>query len=319
MNLGSEGKEISLDEDSEEWSALHVEPGAVLEVALEATNLGVTDESWAAFFVEKLENRLDGSYLLTTEWLGVESDSLVSLLEAFFGDGVPKLHLCLSKPCMEAGFGDALALAVLHVTRIRWWRPDNFKADYLGRKEMDHLKKLWKDLKKATAPKRPRKAKADAGAGKPPGAEKAKAKAGPAKKSPPVKETEKMTKADKDKLRARLEKVRQRHHGTPGDPRDVEEVPSGSDHSGDDGKEELSQGYSPSEVLDTGTLLRKKTHRGRDSKDHDKKAREIVPYVGSRGDGTKSLNGQLVNRALAIGRARHEERKKKKKKGATFT
>ena len=96
-------------------------------------------------------------------------------------------------------------------------------------------------------------------------------------------------------------------------------MPSGSDHSGDDGKEELSQGYSPSEVLDTGTLLRKKTHRGRDSKDHDKKAREIVPYVGSRGDGTKSLNGQLVNRALAIGRARHEERKKKKKKGATFT
>ena len=92
MNLGSEGKEISLDEDSEEWSALHVEPGAVLEVALEATNLGGTDESWAAFFVEKLENRLDGSYLLTTEWLGVESDSLVSLLEAFFGDGVPKLH-----------------------------------------------------------------------------------------------------------------------------------------------------------------------------------------------------------------------------------
>ena len=319
MNLGSEGKEISLDEDSEEWSALHVEPGAVLEVALEATNLGVTDESWAAFFVEKLENRLDGSYLLTTEWLGVESDSLVSLLEAFFGDGVPKLHLCLSKPCMEAGFGDALALAVLHVTRIRWWRPDNFKADYLGRKEMDHLKKLWKDLKKATAPKRPRKAKADAGAGKTSRRRKSKSQGGPSKEIAPCQGDREDDKGRQGQAAGKVGESQATPPwytwGSPGCRRSAIRLGP---------LWRRWQGGVESRLL----TIRSPGHRHPVEEEDPswerlqgprQKGREIVPYVGSRGDGTKSLNGQLVNRALAIGRARHEERKKKKKKGATFT
>ena len=55
-----EGAEVDVD-SHEQWSALQPAPGLVVEFSAKTSSLAHVEDDWAAYFISKVENRLDGS------------------------------------------------------------------------------------------------------------------------------------------------------------------------------------------------------------------------------------------------------------------
>ena len=123
----SEGQPFDLDEH-ELWSSLAQQRGTIIEVNLSSTNLLVSEEVWAAFFIRDVENMLDGSIYLEVAFMGAENEAATSGVENHMGGRLGHLHLCCSKPCLELP-EESWGPSVIHVTFLKFWSVGNFNAD----------------------------------------------------------------------------------------------------------------------------------------------------------------------------------------------
>lgn len=150
MNLGvPEGEEI--DCGSEKWGRLACPVGAIIEVALVGSSVGLGTEGWFAFVIAEVDLMTPGGRVLKGPLLGCESESVIfevaRLLQA---QGV---HLCDEDPCVNF-----LGLDAIHATKVRLWTPEKFEADYLTKEGKAALKKAQKAERErlGTLPPRPR-------------------------------------------------------------------------------------------------------------------------------------------------------------------
>ena len=261
--------------------------------------------SLGSLFIKSVANELDGSHAVEAYYMGCEYEPMGVELANLFGRAAKHIHLCLSKPCIVVGDRDTL-----HATRIRLWTVDNFEADYVGSHVAASLTVWRQEVEKAAKPKRRARAppKEKGEPKKPPGG---RGKTGPKPKGPGGKADEVKK---REALKAKLKSLRGAHKDQ--EDKSPVEVPSGSDHKEGDGSEEDSTGYSPSELLNTGTQLEDKPKKKEKRKERrrSEKDREIVPYEATRGSSTKGWSDQLLSRALAVKDVRDQARKKAKKK-----
>ena len=132
------GAELDVD-DHDSWRAMQPIAGLGLEVHLGTSSLGAEDEDWAAFYIVSVANRLDGTLVLSCRILGATNPELVANLESFCTDGVLRIHLCISRPCV-----DVEPMMALHATRIRLWNIDEMKeAEYIPKGKWTEVKK-WR-------------------------------------------------------------------------------------------------------------------------------------------------------------------------------
>lgn len=130
------GKEISI-EDKTEWEALLPSVGQVLEVHMNSTSLDMLHDSWAGFFIDKVELQETGSVTLHVRIIEAEDRTVSDALNRFTNSGRLVLHLCRSRPCAEVGPEQD---GKLHVTTVKLFRfPDYIdSADYVtaGQKKL---------------------------------------------------------------------------------------------------------------------------------------------------------------------------------------
>ncbi len=304
----TEGREVSVD-DTVEWGALSPTAGWVIEVFVGSTSHSTLSDTWAAFYITVVETEADGSYTLGVKFLGAEDDEVSREFATKFHRG-GKLHLCLSRPCIEVRPMDAL-----HVTRVRFWQWDTFKDASLyllsgiGRSVTRWRKELEEKGAAAVplivaAPKKTPKRKEGNGV---------KAKGDP----PPVGSG--ISPEMKDRLRSRLGDIKRRVHGKGGElpPPPAEEAVEVDGMESEEDRELDGLDYVPTSPegepkISTGTAL---VSRGRvlEKSEHlveKTKAKEAA----TSGTGTRSLSGQLIERAMIASRKRKQEQKRKKKK-----
>ena len=308
----TEGSEVSVD-DSVEWSALSPTPGWVVEVHVGSTSHTTLSDSWAAFYIMKVETEEDGSFLLTVKFLGAEDEEVSQGLSNKFHRG-GRLHLCLSRPCVEVRPLDAL-----HVTRVRFWQWETFKGSSLyilegiGRS----INRWKKEIEEKAAPAVPLMAaapkktpKVKEGAGVKPGKGASVVGSGI---SPEM----------KDRLRSRLGDIKRRVRGTGGEvepPVEAEpppaEVVDTEEERELDGLDYVPTSPEEEPKIRTGTAL--VPLGGVLEKSGHPKLKEKGRAVATSDSGMKSLSGQLIQRAMqASKRRRLETKKKKKKKGSS--
>jgi len=329
MDTAEDGEEIGVEE-IRAWSALSPTRGQVVEVYIPGTDLESPPEVWAAFIITQVVTRLDGSLVLTARHLGCEDKTLGKALDSRFNSEDCQIHLCLSTPCIDTGVeGDALPDACLHAIKIRLWTRGGFEENntYVTAARMKNASK-WLDTGPPKPAGRRRAAAPKKGPGKPDAAREAAPK-------PLIKKraTEgKMSAADREALRDKLRLTRQRLQGAEGG----RKKPTAGDGAELISDEDASAGYSPGssnyvedqDGLDTGTALvaprdelaeavalkkRKQKKKGGDHSDLYDLA------TVSRGNTSKTLSGQLVQRALEMTQSQKDKRKKKerhKKSGA---
>lgn len=307
----TEGKEISVS-DSADWTSVTPVAGWVIEVFVAESSLVTLSDSWAAFLIMKAETEEDGSHVLSVKFLGAEDeDATQDLTTKFFRGG--KIHMCLSKPCIEVR-----PMEALHVTRVKFWTWDTFKdnADYLIAGIMRSVTRWRKEIreadeKEAEAPKGPRGVAAPK---KVPAKTKEVpevAKGGTTKANVGSGLTDEMRK----KLRSKLGDIKRRVRDA-GGPLDEEQRETGP--GAEDGKSaDEDTGYVPTSpeeggVMTTGTAM---VPLGKTlGKPERTKKVAVVKEAVSSDIGTKSLSGQLIQRAMTMTKLRKAKAKKKKAK-----
>ena len=126
LDLGAdEGAEIKVGDMN--WPLLVCPVGSVLEVALNGSSLGLgaTTEAWLAVLVTGHHTSAKAGTWLQVEVLGCESDAALEDATRILTLGY--LHLCSEDPCPHGTEEDAV-----HVTTVRCWLAEHFKADYLS-------------------------------------------------------------------------------------------------------------------------------------------------------------------------------------------
>ena len=313
MAIEQEGKEI--ETGTAEWAAMSPEAGQILEVDTERTSASVGAPGWAAFFIVEVANESDGSFLISARFMGAEDKAVKKELSSKFVRG-GRIHLCLSRPCIESR-----PLEALHVTKVRLWRWESFKeTDYLNR-NIAHTVQRWQDELAGRA-KEPRR--------KDPPALKEGEGVKPMKKrgerpkkdhgGPPVGSG--ITPEMKEKLRSKLGDIRRKVRHTAGEPgldgSEPEEglpVVASSEASSCDyvpTSPEEHPGLKTGTAMvptATGVLATAGAPPGKSKKKKDDHGAKVT-----KGATTKSLSGQLIARALAATEKRREQRRKRKKK-----
>ena len=295
-----EGAEIDVD-SHEQWSALQPVPGLVVEFSAKTSSLAHVEDDWAAYFISKVENRLDGSLVLSGHYMGCTDPDLGKQLEETAPRRVLRIHLCLSRPCV-----DIEPEADIHVTTVRLWSFENFKGcDYVVASKWTAAKRWTKALEEEK--------------GETPGGKK-----GPGRKAPgagraagrlaePARRRAHKEKPGTDtaipgdlraKLREKLAAAKKmKDAGTPAADVEESEVVASS--------EEKSSYTDEEEPLGTGTTLptlRPPALRRGDGA----RAEGVEDPSAIRDISTKSWSGQLALKALEV--TNQEAKKKKKKK-----
>ena len=307
----TEGTEISVS-DTTEWTAISPVPGWVIEVYVGESSSITLSDTWAAFLIMKAETEPDGSHLLTVKYLGAEDDEVNTDFTARFPRG-GKIHMCLSKPCVEVR-----PLEALHVTRVRFWTWDTFKesAFYLIA-GINRSVTRWRKEIKENEDKEAEPAKGPRGVAAPkkvPAKPKAAAeekKAGDGSKAVGSGITEEMRK----KLRTRLGDIKRKVHakGGPVDTELVEDTPPMEGPTGgDDDTEPAPTTPEDDTPIVTGTAL---VPHGKPLGKPERAKRATSDKEAALKDiGSKSLSGQLIRRAMNMTKMRKIKNKKKKSK-----
>ncbi|CAL1169365.1 unnamed protein product [Cladocopium goreaui] len=269
-----EGAEVDVD-SHEQWSALQPVPGLVVEFSAKTSSLAHVEDDWAAYFISKVENRLDGSLVLSGHYMGCTDPDLGKQLEE---------------------------------TAPRLWSFENFKGcDYVVASKWTAAKRWIKALEeeKGETPggkKGPGR--------KPPGAGRAAGRlAGPSRRRA-AKEKPGPDTAIPGDLRAKLrEKLaaakKMKDAGTPAADVEESEVVASS--------EEKSSYTDEEEPLGTGTTL--PTLRPPALRRGDGARVEGVEDPSAIRDiSTKSWSGQLALKALEVTNQEAKKKKKKKSK-----
>ena len=153
----TEGVEVV--EGTEEWDAMTLPQGSVLEVGVAGSSVGFGTDEWFAVLITSMGVSVHGGALVSAELLGAESASILSEAQEILREG--KIHLCQDEPCELAA-----DTSLLHATKVRCWTAANFNADYLtgvGRKLLAVAVKAWQPrrakakAKPGETAKRPRK------------------------------------------------------------------------------------------------------------------------------------------------------------------
>ena len=259
---------------------LIITEGQIIEVHLASSSLSGPEDTWAAFYV--LESTLlpDASLSLLVRFLGVEVDVLAETSADEFNPGPKRLHLCISRPCVDPSDEPKL-----HVTKIRVWAEADFvQAQLYVKDTMLKMIPAWQKLIKSgrgkgakpgesgKETKEPQKKRRGDGQAKP----KATPKRGgpPRKRRDPKADTPKergatdkkgMTEEKKAELRARLRKARSDllKAGDPTiDVSDVEDSPShGSEAEESESEQEV---FNPTSTRRMSNAKEKKKKRRRD-------------------------------------------------------
>lgn len=332
MEEEDDGREVSV-EDLRAWSALAPFRGQIVECRLDHTNLsGAT--GWAAFLILQVSNRLDGSIVLRSKFLGCEDAGMAASLETRFNRRPNSIHLCLSTPCVDAA-EDGMPSTYLHATVIRLWMFTTFagQARYIKTPRF-RVAGGWlaADGQEDRAPARRRRRTGDDEKAK----VKAKAKARGKDKEPG--EDEEPPPAERPgraELRRKLKDVRERLQEPAADGREKKKK-RGPRERKEPIEVDASDGYSaePSDsVEETGlhtgmelalppSELAKAAARGEKENRKKKSGGDLSALEagdkGTRGPTLPGLSGQLVKQALRVAKTRKRKSgKEKKKRSAT--
>lgn len=128
--------------DDKEWQLVTVTEGQIIEVHMGSSPLASPDEVWAAFYVLESSLLTDGSIVLLVRFLGCELDSIGDALARSFNPGPGRIHLCTSRPCLDASEEEKL-----HVTRIRLWTESDFlQGENYAKENLVKMIPAWKKL-----------------------------------------------------------------------------------------------------------------------------------------------------------------------------
>ena len=106
---------------------------------------GIINDEWFAATIQEVTGSVAEGWLLGCILLGCERDSVFAELASAMAEGY--VHLCPGEPCLHEDVGP-----VIHVTRVRFWRLQEFDADYLSDPGKAHLRKMIQQEKKMFAP-----------------------------------------------------------------------------------------------------------------------------------------------------------------------
>ena len=98
MAVYTEGKDV--ETGSEEWT--DADPRSGVRSGCREDHTHYIDARMGGLLHHECGYRNDGSYLLTARFMGAEDEDAKKELAAKFIRG-GKLHLCLSRPCVELG------------------------------------------------------------------------------------------------------------------------------------------------------------------------------------------------------------------------
>ena len=139
-----EGQEIAI-EDETAWLAVTLQRGQILEVYFSGTNFVVQSDSWGAFLITDVAHLPDGSVVVSVKFMGAEDPDVAEACLPVFNQEGRKIHLCLSRPCMDSSEEEKL-----HVTRIRIWTLEGFReCDYIPDDVWKEVEKWLKGKKKS--------------------------------------------------------------------------------------------------------------------------------------------------------------------------
>lgn len=143
-----EGAEIGTDDPG--WVSMQLPQGAVLEVAVHGSSLGVGlhDEQWFAMSIDHVAGDHLSGWQVVGRYMGSDGEAFVGEIMTMLEEGA--VHLCPGDPCLEEAH-------VIHVTRVRLWAPQTFQAGYLtvpGKAVLKELVALQKKAAKEPAPRR---------------------------------------------------------------------------------------------------------------------------------------------------------------------
>lgn len=318
------------------WSGMDPQRGEVLEVYMPSTNLQDPGDFWAAFLVSDKRILSDGSILISVRCMGCEDVELFKTLQRQMGH----LHLCLSSPCAISETTDDVVNAI-HVTHLRRWEfVDIISADYISRSMRTQSRGWYNDIMarergELANPPQPRRRKRAPKAAKPP-------KTTPGEK-PKEKERQGpgLSDAAKDRLRQRLQQIRERAVGT-GAHREPFVISDGEEM---DEEYSTTKERSSSSAPDLGTLgegahpfppvppLALQVAKVKTEKDKDKKrkrrspkrsperrkasrrsSKDVEKVAATSGSTSKSWRRQLVDKAVLAADIRYKEKKKKRRK-----
>lgn len=222
-----------------------------------------------------------------------------------------KIHLCLSRPCVETRPLDAL-----HVTKVRVWSWPSFKGtDYLNR-GIDRTVKRWlsEGAGRPTGETPPR---ASSVMKRPSRNDSKKKVSGPPKAADGKPVGSGISAEMKERLRAKLGDIRSKVQHTGGDQGEEEmdeeeDVPvvgsSSSDYS-----DSAPTAASHPPPMTTGTAIVPATGVPAIAEASHKKRKDRV-VEATKGTTTRSLSSQLIARAVATTEKRKAAKRKKKKK-----
>ena len=337
------GQEVSI-EDPVAWEALTPYAGQVLEVHMNSTSLTVLHDSWAGFFIDKVEIHLEGSATLHTRAIDAEDQTVSDALVEFSDSGRFAIHLCRSRPCAEVGHEQE---GKLHVTRVRIFDFADYidSADYVsaGQKKLARGWNRYLVKKREEAAIRRREGagdKEDAAAGDvgrsakkkatPPGKVKARADTGEASAGTPV-----VSEELRSKLKERLRTVKERINPPKAKVGGDEEEDPNEEASNDSSEPEVTDYARDHPKLSGGTSLVPRPPAlvtgalGGDRVPGEettimkrkKKKKKAIEDRDTKGISSGSLRGQLVQRAVLAAQSRKSSQKhkykKKKKEDAT--
>ena len=303
MGSFDEGKEVDLD-NTTEWNALQPVAGAVIEVYMPTSSDQTPGDDWAAFYIMQVTILADSALFLQTHYLGCTDPDVGASLVMREGTGRTPIHMCLSRPCIEVEPMDAL-----HVTTLRMWSAASFKdrCDYV-------VGPMWKKMaaweKELAKPPKPARKAAGGPPGEPPGVA-GKAAATPKRKrrAPGEGAGDGRTVSDpvRAALREKLEKAKKKKSSgdaPPESPERIEDSESLSDES------DLS---AEAEKLTTGLELSgvrpPALRRG-----NGKEIKPLEDQPATRDISTKSLRGQLTQRAVQMVQDQKRQKAKRKSK-----
>eukprot|EP00435_Cladocopium_sp_Y103_P065267 s1586_g27.t1 len=137
---------LSADEGAEvrvctpEWAALLLPVGAILEVGIHGSSVGLGQEAWFAMSIESAATHLAEGVQVSGTFMGTEDETTSAEISDLLLEGA--VHLCPDDPCPTTD------IHALHATVVRVWRPANFSATYLNAVGKAKLKSLIAEEKK---------------------------------------------------------------------------------------------------------------------------------------------------------------------------
>ena len=139
-----DGAEFTLDMP-DRWVMLCPRPGEVIELLLSATDHGSASRVWVGFLVVESTYTPAFTVAFRAKFLGVNDAGVAKEFSARFNRRVGWIHLCGSRPCVEA---DDYAL---HATQARWWTLEAFQPSYLTPAVRRQVKK-WLEAEQIPEP-----------------------------------------------------------------------------------------------------------------------------------------------------------------------